>query len=159
MRVDRGLLRGDAVGDGVDRLLGEHLARDLRVTHRHGVHVAREAQREVSQRIAHRLEERLGHARPIVGDRDPQSHSVLAVGQHGLMQDAGAQPEHGVGLAGGFGQRLRHALAPLGRRASQESGGGTCSGRWYQFGRLNYSVKDQRLTEGLLGVEYDMEIQ
>lgn len=63
-----------------------------------------------------------------------------------------------VGARGtrGLGSQVNFSwLAPLGRRASQESGGGTCSGRWYQFGRLNYSVKDQRLTEGLLGVEYD----
>ena len=55
----------------------------------------------------------------------------------------------------GIASQLQGGSRALGRRASQESGGGTCSGRWYQFGRLNYSVKDQRLTEGLLGVEYD----
>ncbi len=35
------------------------------------------------------------------------------------------------------------------------SSGGSCNGKWYSVGRLNYSVSDRRLVEGLLGVEYD----
>ena len=38
--------RVDAVGDGVDGELGEHLAGDLAVLHGHAVDVAGEAQRE-----------------------------------------------------------------------------------------------------------------
>ena len=35
------------------------------------------------------------------------------------------------------------------------SGGGACSGAWYSVGRLNYSMKDRRLTDSILGLEYD----
>lgn len=30
-----------------------------------------------------------------------------------------------------------------------------CSGAWYSVGRFNYSLKDQRMTDSVLGVEYD----
>jgi LPS-assembly protein len=30
-----------------------------------------------------------------------------------------------------------------------------CSGRWYSVGRLNWSLKDRRLVEGIMGLEYD----
>jgi LPS-assembly protein len=33
--------------------------------------------------------------------------------------------------------------------------GGSCSGAWYSVGRFNYSLKDRRLTDSVLGLEYD----
>lgn len=39
-------------------------------------------------------------------------------------------------------------------RAEAGSGAG-CTGRWYSVGRLNFSLRERRLVEGLLGVEYD----
>ncbi len=33
--------------------------------------------------------------------------------------------------------------------------GGACRGIWYSVGRLNYSLRDSRFTDSLLGVEYD----
>jgi LPS-assembly protein len=33
--------------------------------------------------------------------------------------------------------------------------GGSCKGSWYGVGRLNYSMRDSRLTDSLVGVEYD----
>ena len=44
--------------------------------------------------------------------------------------------------------RLGAALQSL----SQKSG---CSGTWYAVGRFNYSIKDQRITDSVLGAEYD----
>lgn len=41
------------------------------------------------------------------------------------------------------------AQAPL---AGNTSG---CRGAWYSVGRFNYSLKDQRLTDSILGLEYD----
>lgn len=35
------------------------------------------------------------------------------------------------------------------------AGGGGCRGAWYSVGRLNYSLRDSRLTDSILGVEYD----
>jgi LPS-assembly protein len=32
---------------------------------------------------------------------------------------------------------------------------GGCSGTWYGVGRFNYSMKDSRITDSILGVEYD----
>ncbi|HMN21683.1 MAG TPA: LPS-assembly protein LptD [Ottowia sp.] len=47
----------------------------------------------------------------------------------------------------------------LGRRAelgtTRRAAGGSCSGRWYGVGRLNYSLSERRLVEGLVGFEYD----
>ncbi len=44
-----------------------------------------------------------------------------------------------------------------GRRATslQNLSANTCSGTWYSVGRFNYSMKDRRLTDSVLGVEYD----
>lgn len=44
-----------------------------------------------------------------------------------------------------------------GRRASsiQNLAANSCSGTWYSVGRFNYSMKDRRLTDSVLGVEYD----
>jgi LPS-assembly protein len=35
------------------------------------------------------------------------------------------------------------------------SSSGSCKGSWYGVGRLNYSMRDSRLTDSLVGVEYD----
>lgn len=35
------------------------------------------------------------------------------------------------------------------------SGGAGCGGTWYSVGRLNYSLKDSRLSDALAGIEYD----
>ena len=32
---------------------------------------------------------------------------------------------------------------------------GSCGGAWYGVGRLNYSLQDVRLTDAILGLEYD----
>ena len=32
---------------------------------------------------------------------------------------------------------------------------GTCSGSWYSVGRVNYSTRDSRVTDSVLGLEYD----
>ena len=39
-----------------------------------------------------------------------------------------------------------------GKSAASASG---CSGAWYSVGRFNYSLKDRRLTDSILGLEYD----
>lgn len=44
---------------------------------------------------------------------------------------------------------------PLGGSPRQASGGGSCGGRWYSVGRLGHSLKERRLVEGMLGLEYD----
>ena len=43
----------------------------------------------------------------------------------------------------------------LGGSTASQSGGGSCSGRWYSVGRLNYSLRESRLVDAILGVEYD----
>jgi LPS-assembly protein len=40
------------------------------------------------------------------------------------------------------------------RRDGTRAAGG-CSGTWYGVGRINYSLKDSRITDSLFGVEYD----
>jgi len=35
------------------------------------------------------------------------------------------------------------------------SSSGACSGAWYSVGRVNYSLKDRRVTDSVLGLEYD----
>ncbi len=40
------------------------------------------------------------------------------------------------------------------RIASSASGGG-CAGAWYSAGRVQYSLRDKKLTDSVLGVEYD----
>ena len=42
---------------------------------------------------------------------------------------------------------------PLGALGTGTSG--SCGGRWYSVGRVNYSMLDGRLTDGLLGFEFD----
>lgn len=38
---------------------------------------------------------------------------------------------------------------------SKASSGGSCSGAWYSAGRLQYSLRDRRFSDSLLGLEYD----
>jgi len=40
-------------------------------------------------------------------------------------------------------------------RSSAKSEGGGCNGSWYSVGRVNYSLKDRRVTDSVLGAEYD----
>jgi LPS-assembly protein len=49
------------------------------------------------------------------------------------------------------------ALQAIGGRPPGPSAGsaGTCTGRWYSVGRVNYSLKDTRITDSLVGFEYD----
>ncbi len=47
------------------------------------------------------------------------------------------------------------ALAGSGQPAARGSGGGGCRGAWYSVGRFNYSLQDRRLTDSILGLEYD----
>ena len=42
-----------------------------------------------------------------------------------------------------------------GARRGQPASDGSCSGSWYSVGRLNYSTSDSRLTDSVVGVEYD----
>jgi len=49
-----------------------------------------------------------------------------------------------------FGAQGRSAGA-----ASASSAGSNCSGSWYSAGRLQYSLRDRRLTDSVLGMEYD----
>lgn len=42
-----------------------------------------------------------------------------------------------------------------GRPRSAASSGNGCSGTWYSVGRVNYSLKDSRITDSVLGLEYD----
>ena len=35
------------------------------------------------------------------------------------------------------------------------SGGGECGGSWYSVGRINYSMRDSRITDSVIGFEYD----
>jgi LPS-assembly protein len=39
--------------------------------------------------------------------------------------------------------------------APAKGSSGSCSGAWYSVGRFNYSLKDRRLTDSILGLEYD----
>jgi LPS-assembly protein len=41
------------------------------------------------------------------------------------------------------------------RKPALLSGNSACQGRWYAVGRVNYSLRDSRVTDSVLGVEYD----
>jgi LPS-assembly protein len=45
--------------------------------------------------------------------------------------------------------------ATHGRAAGGPASGSGCNGTWYAVGRVNYSRKDSRITDSILGVEYD----
>jgi LPS-assembly protein len=45
---------------------------------------------------------------------------------------------------------------PASRSAlAQQSGSASCAGTWYSVGRVNYSTRDARLTDSIVGFEYD----
>ena len=44
--------------------------------------------------------------------------------------------------------------API-KRSAMASSGGACGGAWYSAGRLQYSLRDRRFTDSVVGVEYD----
>ena len=48
-----------------------------------------------------------------------------------------------------------YGSAPGGGRTTAAAGSSACSGAWYSVGRFNYSLKDRRLTDSVLGLEYD----
>ncbi len=62
-------------------------------------------------------------------------------------------PLWGGAPASSAGAMAAAAAPRLGGRVTQ--GAGSCSGTWYGVGRVNYSMKDRRVTDSLLGVEYD----
>ena len=39
--------------------------------------------------------------------------------------------------------------------APATGGSSGCRGAWYSVGRVNYSLKDRRVTDSILGLEYD----
>lgn len=45
--------------------------------------------------------------------------------------------------------------APTLLQRAAAAGGNTCQGTWYSVGRVNYSMKDSRVTDSLVGFEYD----
>lgn len=47
------------------------------------------------------------------------------------------------------------ALALGGTNGRSTSGTTACSGRWFAVGRVNYSLKDARVTDSLVGMEFD----
>jgi LPS-assembly protein len=47
------------------------------------------------------------------------------------------------------------AASGVGAAAAARGGGGACGGSWYAVGRFNYSLKDSRITDSILGLEYD----
>jgi LPS-assembly protein len=44
---------------------------------------------------------------------------------------------------------------PIYGSAGTRTGSSGCGGTWYSVGRVNYSLKDSRITDSVLGVEYD----
>ncbi len=48
-----------------------------------------------------------------------------------------------------------YGATPTELRATRSRDAGTCTGSWYSVGRVNYSTKDSRLTDSVLGLEYD----
>ena len=47
-----------------------------------------------------------------------------------------------------------YGRTPLEARA-EGSAGGSCQGSWYSVGRINYSMRDSRITDSVIGFEYD----
>jgi LPS-assembly protein len=54
-----------------------------------------------------------------------------------------------------YGRTPVEAQASRSGGASGSGGGGDCSGSWYGVGRINYSTLQRRLTDAIVGVEYD----
>jgi len=44
---------------------------------------------------------------------------------------------------------------PIYQSTPAKSSGQSCTGSWYAVGRLNYSMRDSRMTDSLVGTEYD----
>lgn len=44
---------------------------------------------------------------------------------------------------------------PLWRSAARKNGNEACRGAWYGAGRIQYSLRDRRVTDSLVGLEYD----
>jgi LPS-assembly protein len=42
-----------------------------------------------------------------------------------------------------------------GRGKAEDTPAASCKGAWYSVGRVNYSVRDSRVTDSVLGAEYD----
>ncbi|MDE1948970.1 MAG: LPS-assembly protein LptD, partial [Burkholderiales bacterium] len=49
----------------------------------------------------------------------------------------------------------RGPAATVGEALRRHSGGSSCSGTWYAVGHVNYSMFDSRMTDSLIGAEYD----
>jgi LPS-assembly protein len=67
-------------------------------------------------------------------------------------------PVWGAGpTAGAASEGLRSLAQNINSNAPKTASGqrGECSGSWYSVGRFNYSLKDRRLTDSVLGLEYD----
>jgi LPS-assembly protein len=59
-------------------------------------------------------------------------------------------------LARGLSEQLELGWQwPLYEAARNPSAGGSCRGSFYGVGRLNYSLKDSRITDSIVGFEYD----
>ncbi|MGE4051392.1 MAG: LPS-assembly protein LptD [Piscinibacter sp.] len=48
-----------------------------------------------------------------------------------------------------------YGRTPLEAAAGGSAGGADCKGSWYSVGRVNYSMRDSRITDSVLGFEYD----
>jgi LPS-assembly protein len=49
-----------------------------------------------------------------------------------------------------------YGSTPVESRAASRSGSsGSCTGSWYGVGRINYSTMERRMTDAIVGVEYD----
>ena len=50
-----------------------------------------------------------------------------------------------------------YGRTPIEAQASRSGGasGGSCTGSWYGVGRINYSTLERRITDAIVGVEYD----
>lgn len=55
----------------------------------------------------------------------------------------------------GGGPSAASRAGQRGELGARRHGGGSCSGSWYSVGRLNYSLAENRLVDGVLGIEYD----
>jgi len=59
-------------------------------------------------------------------------------------------------LARGQSEQIELAWQwPLFGQAARAASGSACSGAWYSAGRIQYSLRDKRLTDSVVGVEYD----
>ena len=55
----------------------------------------------------------------------------------------------------GIGRRIRLCHWRSDRKGHGQGGRGQGGGRWYSVGRLNYSMKDRKLVDTVVGFEYD----